>query len=280
MTPGQLRKIDRIFHAALEYTPDKRRAFLDTACEDNELLRQKIEALLNSDQEATDFIEKPPTAFAATVIEAEARETDSLIGRTIGHYKITQHLGSGGMGEVYVALDTRSERKAVLKLLPARFTSDPERIKRFQHEARALVALNHPNILTTYEIGEEESTYYIASELVEGESLRQALDRHRLEPKQAIDVAIQVASALASAHEAGIVHRDIKPENIMLRRDGYVKMLDFGIAKLAEQELPLKVEPQEAINLVTTHVGSILGTVRYMSPEQARGEPVDHRTDL
>src|SRR5215472_1960599 len=279
-TAEELRKIEGIFHSALNCAPKDLGAFLDTACGDDELLRQKVEALLSSDQQGTDFIEKPPTVFAATVIKAEATETDSLIGRTIGHYKITQHLGSGGMGEVYVALDTRSERKAVLKLLPARFTSDPERIKRFQHEARALVALNHPNILTTYEIGEEESTYYIASELVQGETLRQALDRHRLELKQAIDVAIQVASALASAHEAGIVHRDIKPENIMLRRDGYVKVLDFGIAKLAEQELPSKVEPQEAISLVTTHVGSILGTVRYMSPEQARGEPVDHRTDI
>ncbi len=237
MTTSDIHKIETIFHSALEHEPAKRGAFLDIACGGDELLRQKVDALLSSDQQATDFIEKPPTAFAATVIEAQARETDSLIGRTIGHYKITQHLGSGGMGEVYVALDTKSERKAVLKLLPARFTSDPERIKRFQHEARALVALNHPNILTTYEIGEEDSTYYIASELVEGETLRQRLDRHRLELKDAIDATIQVASALASAHEAGIIHRDIKPENIMLRRDGYVKVLDFGIAKLAEQEL-------------------------------------------
>jgi eukaryotic-like serine/threonine-protein kinase len=280
MTPAQLREIDRIFHSALEHEPAKRGAFLDIACGGDGLLRRKVDALLSSDQQATDFIEKPPTAFAARVIEAQAKETDSVIGRTIGHYKITQHLGSGGMGEVYVALDTRSERKAVLKLLPARFTSDPERIKRFRHEARALVALNHPNILTTYEIGEEDSTYYIASELVEGETLRQRLDRHRLQLKDAIDVTIQAASALASAHEAGIVHRDIKPENIMLRRDGYVKVLDFGIAKLAEQELPSKIEPEQAISLVATHVGSVLGTVRYMSPEQARGEPVNHRTDI
>ena len=280
MTPGQLREIDRIFHSALEHEPAKRSAFLDIACGGDELLRQKVDALLSSDQQATDFIEKPPTAFAVRLIAGEATEGGSMIGRTIGHYKITQHLASGGMGEVYVALDTRSERKAVLKLLPARFTSDPDRINRFQQEARALVALNHPNILTTYEIGEEDSTYYIASELVEGETLRQRLDRPRLELKEAVDIAIQVASALASAHEAGVVHRDIKPENIMLRRDGYVKVLDFGIAKLAEQELPSEIEPEEALGLVATHVGSILGTVRYMSPEQARGEPVDHRTDI
>jgi len=276
----ELQRIEAIFHSALKCATKDVGAFLDTACGGDDFLRRKVEALLSSDQQASDFIEKPPTAFAATVIEAQARETDSLIGRTIGHYKITQHLGSGGMGEVYVALDTKSERRAVLKLLPARFTSDPERIKRFQHEARALVALNHPNILTTYEIGEEDSTYYIVSELVEGETLRQRLDRHRLELKDAIDATIQVASALASAHEASIIHRDIKPENIMLRRDGYVKVLDFGIAKLAEQELPSEIEPEEALGLVATHVGSILGTVRYMSPEQARGEPVDHRTDI
>ncbi len=155
----ELQRIEAIFHSALNCAPKDLGAFLDTAC-------GEVDALLSSDQQASDFIEKPPTAFAASVIEAKARETDSVIGRTIGHYKITQHLGSGGMGEVYVALDTKSERKAVLKLLPPRFTSDPERIKRFQHEARALVALNHPSILTTYEIGEEDSIYYIASELV------------------------------------------------------------------------------------------------------------------
>ena len=131
MTPGQLREIDRIFHSALEHEPAKRSAFLDIACGGDELLRQKVDALLSSDQQATDFIEKPPTAFAVRLIAGEATEGGSMIGRTIGHYKITQHLASGGMGEVYVALDTRSERKAVLKLLPARFTSDPERIKRF-----------------------------------------------------------------------------------------------------------------------------------------------------
>ena len=181
-----------------------------------------------------------------------------MIGRSIGHYKITQHLASGGMGEVYVALDTRSKRKAVLKLLPARFTSDPDRINRFQQEARALVALNHPNILTTYEIGEEDSTYYIASELVEGETLRQRLDRPRLELKEAVDVAIQVARALASAHETGVVHRDIKPENIMLRRDGYVKVLDFGIAKLAEQETPPPLRARSRNRLGSNQCGSYL----------------------
>src|SRR5207247_8583799 len=155
-------------------------------------------------------------------------------GRTIGHYKLSKRIATGGMGDVYLATDVTAGRKAALKLLPTRFTGDAERLKRFQPEARAVVALNHPNILTVYEIGEDHSTYYIASELIEGETLRQRLVRGRMELGEAIDVAIQVTSALAAAHEAGIIHRDIKPENIMLRPDGYVKVLDFGIAKLAE----------------------------------------------
>ena len=179
------------------------------------------------------------------------------------------------MGEVYLATDITAGRKAALKLLPLRFTGDAERLKRFQQEAHAVVGLNHPNILTVYEIGEDHSIHYIASELIEGETLRQRLMRGRMELSEAVDVAIQVASALVAAHNAGIVHRDIKPENIMLRPDGYVKVLDFGIAKLAEQEVPATTPRDEALLLVETNLGSILGTVRYMSPEQACGAPVD-----
>ena len=159
------------------------------------------------------------------------------------------------MGEVYLATDITAGRKAALKLLPMRFTGDAERLKRFQQEAHAVVGLNHPNILTVYEIGEDHSTHYIASELIEGETLRQRLTRGRMELSEAVDVAIQVASALAAAHEAGIVHRDIKPENIMLRPDGYVKVLDFGIAKLAEQEVPATMPRDEALLLVETNLG-------------------------
>jgi serine/threonine protein kinase len=184
------------------------------------------------------------------------------------------------MGEVYLATDVTAGRKAALKLLPMRFTGDAERLKRFQQEAHAVVALNHPNILTVYEIGEDHSTHYIASELIEGETLRQRLMRGRMQLNEAVDVVIQVASALAAAHEAGIVHRDINPGNIMLRPDGYVKVLDFGIAKLAEQEAPATLPKEEALLLVETNLGSILGTVPYMSPEQARGAPVDKETDI
>ncbi len=184
------------------------------------------------------------------------------------------------MGEVYLATDVVAGRRAALKLLPFRFTGDAERLERFQREARAVVGLNHPNIVTVYEIGDDNATRYIASELIEGETLRQRLTRGRMPWCEAVDVAIQAASALAAAHEAGIVHRDIKPENIMLRPDGYVKVLDFGIAKLAEQEVPVTTPRDEALLLVETNPGSILGTARYMSPEQARGASVDKRTDI
>src|SRR5438445_1565596 len=223
-------------------------------------------------------MQSSPVGLATKIIQNG--QADLLVGRTIGHYKISKRIGTGGMGEVYLATDITAGRKAALKLLPTRFTGDAERLKRFRQEARAVVGLNHPNILTVYEIGEDHSIHYIASELIEGETLRERLTRGRMELSEAVDVAIQVASALAAAHEAGIVHRDIKPENIMLRPDEYVKVLDFGIAKLAEQEVPLAIPTDEALSLVETELGSILGTVRYMSPEQARGAPVDKRTDM
>src|SRR6266481_51883 len=278
MTPARLQTVEEIFHAALDQEPDRVGAFLETACEGDELLRGKVEALLASHQRAGAFIEAPVGGIATRIIENG--QADLLIGRTIGRYKISKRIGTGGMGEVYLATDMTAGRKAALKLLPERFTGDAERLKRFQQEAHALVGLNHPNILTIYEIGEDHSTHYIASELIEGETLRQRLMRGRMQLSEAVDVAIQVASALASAHETGIVHRDIKPENIMLRPDGYVKVLDFGIAKLAEKEVPETIPTDEALLLVETNLGLILGTVRYMSPEQARGAPVDKGTDI
>jgi serine/threonine protein kinase len=241
-------------------------------------LLRHVEALLASHRGGGDFIEIPATGIATRIIEDG--QADLLIGQTIGHYKISKRIGSGGMGEVYLAIDVTAGRKAALKLLPARFTGDAGRLKRFQQEARAVVGLNHPNILTVYEIGEDHSTYYIASELIEGETLRQRLRPGGMALIEAIDVVIQVVSALAAAHEAGIIHRDIKPENIMLRPDGYVKVLDFGIAKLAEQEVPVAIPTEEALLMVETNLGSIQGTVRYMSPEQARGAPVDQGTDI
>src|SRR4030095_12397460 len=277
MTSAQLQTIEEIFYAALEQDSDDVARFLETTCEGDELLRGEVEGLLAARQRVGSFIEAPAVGIATSIIRNG--QTDLLVGQTFGHYKISKRIGSGGMGEVYLASDMTAGRMAALKLLPMRFTGDAERLKRFQQEAHAVVALNHPNILTVYEIGEDHSTHYIASELIEGETLRQRLIRGRMQLSEAVDVAIQVASALAAAHQAGIVHRDIKPENIMLRPDGYVKVLDFGIAKLAEQELPATMPRDEALLLVETNLGSILGTVRYMSPEQACGAQVDNSTD-
>src|SRR5438132_4649321 len=278
MTPARLQTIKEIFHAALDCEPEQLNAFLDETCAGDEVLHANVEALLASHRQAGNFIETPVVSLAASIVENG--RADLLIGETIGYYKISQLIGSGGMGEVYLATDITAGRKAALKLLPSRFTGDAERLKRFQQEAQAVVGLNHPNIVTVYEIGEDHSIHYIASELIEGETLRDRQTRRPMPLNEAVDVAIQVASALAAARQAGIVHRDIKPENIMLRPDGYVKVLDFGIAKLAEQELPITLPRDEALFLVETNLGSVLGTVRYMSPEQACGAQVDKRTDI
>src|SRR6266480_208034 len=252
MTPARFQTIEEIFLAALDQEPDQISAFLDTACEGDAVLRREVEALLASDQQAGPFIETSSVGLAKKVIQNQ--QADPLVGRTIGHYKISESIGTGGMGEVYLATDITAGRKAALKLLPARFTGDADRLKRFQQEAQAVVGLNHPNIVTVYEIGEDNSIHYIASELIEGETLRDRQMRGPMPLNEAVDVAIQVASALAAAHQAGIVHRDIKPENIMLRPDGYVKVLDFGIAKLAEEELPAAMPRDEALLLVETNL--------------------------
>ena len=247
MTPARLHTLEEIFHSVLDQEPDQIGPFLDTACAGDELLRCELEALLAAHQRAGSFIETPAIGIAARIMENG--QADLLVGQTIGHYNVSERIGAGGMGEVYLVSDITAGRKAALKILPARFTGDAERLTRFQQEARAVVGLNHPNILTVYEIGEYDSSHYIASELIEGETLRQRLARGRMGLDEAIDVAIQVATALAAAHQAGIVHRDIKPENIMLRPDGYVKVLDFGIAKLAEEEVPVTMAEEEAVLL-------------------------------
>src|SRR5919106_97579 len=198
MTPARLQTIEEIFRAALDREPDQVSAFLDTACEGDEALRRKVEQLLASRQRAASFIETSAVGLATKLIEN--RQADLLIGQTMGHYKISERIGSGGMGEVYLATDVTAGRKAALKLLPIRFTGDADRLKRFQREARAVVGLNHPNIVTVYEIGEDHSTHYIASELIEGETLRERLMAGRMQLSEAVDVAIQIASALCVAH--------------------------------------------------------------------------------
>src|SRR5256714_11718504 len=183
------------------------------------------------------------------------------------------------MGEVYLAHDTELARTVALKILPAEFITDQKRLQRFFQEARAASALNHPNILTIYEIGQTESSRFIATEFIDGETLRQHLSRSTITITEALDVAIQVASALSAAHAAGIVHRDVKPDNIMLRRDRLVKVLDFGLAKLLEDRTALNPDAPTRL-LVNTDSGVVMGTAQYMSPEQARGLEVDARTDI
>lgn len=203
-----------------------------------------------------------------------------VIGEKFGHYKVQSAIGAGGMGEIYRARDTRLKRDVAIKILPENLTQDASAIERFMREAHAASALNHPNILTIFDIGEHDNIHFIATEFVEGQTLRQKMESSSLNLAETLDIAVQVAGALIAAHDAGIVHRDIKPENIMLRSDGYVKVLDFGIAKLTERE-PLEFDA-EAITLIQamTSPGMILGTAFYMSPEQARGLAVDARSDI
>src|SRR5437764_11270473 len=271
-------KVIDLFQSALERAPEERAAFLDETCHDDEGMRREVETLLTSHERAENFIEVP--AFEVAPELATNDSADALVGKLLGHYCIESLIGVGGMGEVYLARDERLGRKAALKLLPDSLTTDETQLSRFKNEARTASSLNHPNILTVYEIGAEGNRQFIATEFIEGITLRVSIGRGRINPHTALEIAVQVASALAAAHEAGVVHRDIKPENIMLRPDGYVKVLDFGIAKLSEQRLASDDHTVETTAPLQTRPGLVLGTARYMSPEQARGQKVDVRTDI
>src|SRR5215813_5762494 len=280
MTPERYRQIGELYHAALELPAEERTAFLERECAGDSGLRLEVESLIRSNEGASDFITSPAFAVAAELFAVQ--ETDALIGQTIGRYKVLSLLGMGGMGRVYLAEDTALGRRVALKLLPDYFTNDKTQVQRFRQEARAASALNHPNILTVHEVGQLNTTEFIATEYVEGETLRARLTCEPLAVTDAIDVAAQVAEALVAAHAAGIIHRDIKPENVMLRTDGYVKVLDFGLAKLTEKLSGLKSVNAETPTrpFIKTHPGMLMGTAEYMSPEQARGLPVDGRTDI
>ncbi|HLN98618.1 MAG TPA: protein kinase [Pyrinomonadaceae bacterium] len=290
MKPERWQQLDSIFHSALQCEPAERSAFLDEACAGDELLRKEVEALLSAHEEAGSFIESPALDVEARSLANDQNE--SLVGQTIGHYKIISSIGAGGMGEVYLAEDTQLGRKIAIKILPAEFTRNIDRVRRFQQEARAASALNHPNIITIYEIGQLEDRHFMATEFIDGETLRGRISGVESRTTGAgrgksgtssqlrdiLNIAIQVADALAAAHEAGIVHRDIKPENIMVRRrDGYVKVLDFGLAKLTEGTVDSEAQTRTQVK---TSAGVVMGTANYMSPEQARGEKVDARTDI
>src|SRR5262245_40373138 len=240
-------QIERLYHAALERGPDAREAFLNEACVGDEDLRREVAGLLACDLPSDSFIQSPAIEIAARAMAAEPMNEAStspmgnpVAASQIDVYQLLEPLGRGGMGEVHLALDTRLGRKVAVKLLPSEFTADADRVRRFAREARAASALNHPNIITIREIGEAAtgnvSLRYIVYEYVEGETLRHRLataPERRMKASEAIEIALQIAAALSAAHEAGITHRDIKPENVMVRPDGLVKVLDFGLAKLA-----------------------------------------------
>lgn len=269
-------KIDRLLDQAMECPPEARADFLAMACSGDDQLRREVESLLEAHSHSESFLSRPALDLAARHLAGE-REP-SLVGKQLGAYQVISVLGFGGMGEVYLARDERLNRKLALKLLPQQFTRDADRVRRFEREARAASALNHPNIITIYDIGEMAGTYFIAAEFVEGQTLRQLIERGRLRAKEAMSICSQVADALDAAHTAGLVHRDIKPENVIVRPDGYVKVLDFGLVKLTERGLvEHSRNPRDPHR---TNPGTVLGTVAYMSPEQASGIEVDHRSDL
>lgn len=267
------KQVDALLEQALEYPPAEREAFVTNACRDNSLLRDEVLSLLRAQSHAAEFMERSAINVAAHALAHESNLTTvaSLVGQEIESYRIEKLLGAGGMGEVYLARDRKLDRMVALKVLPWHFVADPDRLARFQREARALSSLNHPNLVTIYEIGEASSLHFIAMEHVEGKTLS-AL-RHKLSIKELLAIVAQVAEALAAAHQSGVIHRDIKPDNVMVRPDGYAKVLDFGLVKLTEGE-PIQG------GAGNTQLGVAMGTLAYMSPEQAAGEPVDHRTDI
>jgi serine/threonine-protein kinase len=266
VTPPPGTRVKAIFDAAVALDSERRAVCVAELCGADATLRQQVESLLDAHDRAETFLETPPAA----IVDRPAHE---LTGRIAGSYRIVAWIGAGGMGEVYRAHDTKLDRPVALKLLPPRVADDAERLRRFHAEARAASSLNHPNILVIHDFGDLDARPFIVSELVEGETLRRRLDRGAVPVREAVGIAMQIASALAAAHARGIAHRDIKPENVMVRTDGYVKVLDFGLAKLVDQR-------SDETSHLATEPGLIIGTPQYMSPEQAEGTPVDERSDI
>jgi len=269
-------QVDKFFQAAVELDAARRSAYLDLVCAGDQTLRSEVESLLTADSFEWNFIEEPALESAALLL---ANEKPRLTpGEQLDRYEVLELVGKGGMGEVYLARDRVLNRNIALKLLPFDHILDEGRLQRFRREAETVSALNHPNILTIHELGSVGDQQFIATEFVEGNTLRNRIKRGRLSVLDAVEIAIQTASALAAAHRAAIVHRDIKPENIMLRPDGYVKVLDFGLAKLVEEKEPAaRAVGDERID---TSSMLLMGTPRYMSPEQVSGSPVDARSDI
>ncbi|MCM3905979.1 MAG: serine/threonine protein kinase [Pyrinomonadaceae bacterium] len=277
-----MQQLEELFHEAVGLEPDERADFMARARISHPELAAAVESLIAAHEGPDSPIDSPAYEAAAEIIAG--RQPALVPGQVVGHYQITALLGKGGMGEVYLASDTKLDRKVALKLLPAEFTNHKDRLRRFIQEARAASSLNHPNIITIHEIGQTEGAHFIATEFIDGHTLKHRMAHTRMELPDILDVSIQAASALQAAHAAGIIHRDVKPENIMLRPDGYVKVLDFGLAKLTEKSR--QSQPTSADSEIDTMVkagtkpGTLMGTVHYMSPEQARCQVLDSRTDV
>ena len=271
MTPERWRVVERIFQSALDRDASERLGFLDTACAGDGELRREVESLLSAHQTDDRFLESNALKHAARDL---ARDTPRLTrGQRFGSYELIERIGAGGMGEVWRALDPPLRRHVAVKVLQSQFSRDPDRLRRFEQEAQTAGMLNHPNVLTIYAIGEEEHSPYLVTELLEGATLRQQLEAGTITEGEAIEYADQIVQGLAAAHAKGIVHRDLKPENIFITTDGRVKILDFGLAKLAQPDPEHQAQTQ-------TESGIALGTPAYMSPEQVRGQAADHRADI
>jgi len=270
MTPERWQQVNEIYHDALEIDASQQATFLAQACAGDAELRDEVESLIASHDQAGSFISEPALKVAARILSKD--QAMSRVGRSFSHYRLESLLGVGGMGEVYLAEDTKLDRHVAVKVLNEKFSQHESNLDRFIQEAKAASALNHPNILVIHEIGVSEEANYIVSEFIDGKTLRERISESPMPLPEVLEISIQIANALRAAHEAHLVHRDIKPENIMIRPDGYLKVLDFGLAKLIEQKTAIKQN--------TTAKAVILGTVNYMSPEQAKGEQVDERTDI
>ena len=278
MRPELWRRVEEICQKALDVDESRRAEFVHSACPNDDELRNEVEALLAHEKRAEQFIESPALDVAGRILanRAPGESLKSLIGSTVSHYRLLEKLGAGGMGVVYKAEDTVLGRFVALKFLSHDIAHDSQALVRFQREARAASGLNHPNIVTIYELGHLNGTHYIAMEMIRGETLRTSISPGPLPFRKAIAIATQIADALAKAHETGLVHRDLKPENLMIAEDGTAKILDFGLAKLREH--PLDPDSSTVVGSVTDP-GTVMGTLGYMSPEQANGGDVDFRSD-
>ncbi len=279
MTPERLKKVEEIYHAVLEVLPPEREKFLQDSCGEDAELRREVESLLSFEKSFDSMIDEPPKSLIAEVFSED--ENLAIIGKQINQYKVLSLLGMGGMGKVFLAQDTTLERKVAIKFLSADFAKDARRLSRFFQEAKAASALNHPNIITVFELGKVDNNPFIVTEFIDGKTLNEYLKTETSTLSKLLEIATQIGSALATAHEAGIIHRDIKSDNAMIRRDGIVKVLDFGLAKLdfKRNSEGLESEAATLVNLATIP-GMVMGTPQYMSPEQARGQQVDARTDI